>query len=110
VCVGDGTVARQPGFTRTAACRFWIRCSVTGTEVPDVRHISLTAGEFVVRTEVRNGVLKQAVVDLEPDGARRERVVRALLFSGGAGLLLAALGRAWMGRRAVRPLADALAL
>ncbi|HEX8760821.1 MAG TPA: HAMP domain-containing sensor histidine kinase [Pseudonocardiaceae bacterium] len=83
---------------------------VTGTEVPDVRHISLAAGEFAVRTEVRDGVLKQAVVDLEPDRVRREAVVRALLVSGGAGLLLTALGGVWMGRRAVRPLADALAL
>lgn len=83
---------------------------VTGADVPDVRHISLATGEFVVRTEVRDGVLKQAVLDLEPDRVRRESVVRALLLSGGAGLLLAALGGAWMGRRAVRPLADALAL
>jgi signal transduction histidine kinase len=75
-----------------------------------LQHVSLTAGEFVVWTEVRDGVLKQAVLDLEPDRVRRETVVRALVVSGGVGPLLAALGGAWMGQRAVRPLADALAL
>ena len=84
--------------------------TVESTGVPDSRRVRVADREFMVRTENYNGELKQVILDLAADRLRRARVVHALLFSGGVGLLLAALGGAWLGRRAVRPMADSLAL
>lgn len=84
--------------------------TVDGSGVPDTRHVRIGEREFMVRTEAYNGELKQVIVDLAADRLRRARVVHALLLSGSIGLLLAALGGAWLGRRAVRPMADSLAL
>lgn len=84
--------------------------TVAATKIPDVREVSFDGHDYLVRTEERLDWLKQVATDLAPDRQRRERVVLALLFSGALGLLLAALGGAWLGRRAVRPMAESLAL
>jgi signal transduction histidine kinase len=52
----------------------------------------------------------QATLDLRANHDERERLLAAMLASGGLGLVLAALAGAWFGRRATRPLAAALAL
>ncbi|MFJ8816633.1 sensor histidine kinase [Amycolatopsis thermoflava] len=66
--------------------------------------------EYRLRTEpFRDGAI-QVVLDLRGEHEERERLVQALLIAGSAGLVLAALAGAWLGRRAVAPLAAALAL
>ncbi|GAB3409963.1 sensor histidine kinase [Flindersiella endophytica] len=66
--------------------------------------------EFRIYTMRKAGRTIQAALDLTASHTERDRLAAALLLSGGLGLLLAALAGVWMGRRAVRPLADALLL
>ncbi|HKN98304.1 MAG TPA: HAMP domain-containing sensor histidine kinase, partial [Pseudonocardiaceae bacterium] len=57
-----------------------------------------------------DGDVVQAVLDLSADHAERSRLLEAYLISGVAGLMVAAVVGMWLGRRAVTPLAAALAL
>jgi signal transduction histidine kinase len=57
-----------------------------------------------------DGNVVQAVLDLSADQAERARLLEAYLISGAAGLVVAAVVGMWLGRRAVGPLAAALAL
>ncbi len=67
--------------------------------------------EYRVDTQpLADGGVIQALLDLSADHAERYRLLEALLVSGIAGLLLAAAVGAWLARRAVAPMADALAL
>ncbi|NIJ12460.1 signal transduction histidine kinase [Saccharomonospora amisosensis] len=66
--------------------------------------------EYRVHTVRRGQQTIQAALDLSPAHAERVRLASALLLSGGLGLVLAAAAGAWLGRRAVRPMAQALAL
>jgi len=76
----------------------------------DIRDITLDGTRFRVQTEARRAAIVQAGLDLGSDRVQSISVLRALLLLGGAGLLLAAVGGTWVGRRAVRPLTSALDL
>lgn len=77
------------------------------TRVADVH---LDGHEYRVRTEQRGQTTIQAIRDLRADHLERDRLLSALLISGGFGLALAALLGAWLGHRALAPLSAALAL
>ena len=66
--------------------------------------------EYLVYTKTRGSAVVQGVLDLSAGHAERDRLVGALLLSGGLGLLLAAAAGAFLASRAMRPLASALAL
>ena len=66
-------------------------------------------GKVPVVTVARDRVIVQVAVDPNQNHDELERLLTALAFAGGTGVLLAGLAGAWFGRRAVRPLADALA-
>jgi len=66
--------------------------------------------EYSVRTQRRGDDVVQAILDLHTAHLERDRLLQALLVTGGIGLLLAALTGAGAGRRALAPLAQALAL
>jgi two-component system OmpR family sensor kinase len=66
--------------------------------------------EFRVLTVVGSEGVVQAALDLGADHAERGRLLEALLAGGALGLLLAVVSGTVLGRRAVRPLGDALAL
>ncbi len=73
--------------------------------------ISIAGREYAVRTEWRtNDSVVQAVLSLHDPQIQRDRLIYALLLSGVVGLVVAAAAGVWMGRRAVAPLAQALAL
>ena len=106
----EGQVQRSPGLPvdtlpYLARLRAAAGPGVTLTGVRTADH-----HEFRVATQRRSGAVVQAVLDLEAEHQQRARLlsaatlaaVVALLMSAGLGLLL--------GRRTVRPLADALAL
>jgi len=76
----------------------------------DLRDVVLDGTRYRVRTQASHGVVVQAGLDLASDRVQSVSMLRALLLIGGLGLLLAALAGAWVGRRAVRPLAATLAL
>ncbi|MCI2420362.1 HAMP domain-containing histidine kinase [Saccharopolyspora sp. K220] len=66
--------------------------------------------EYYVRTQQQGPNVVQAVLDLREAHAERFRILQALAVAGGVGLVLAGLAGAWLGRRAVAPLAESLAL
>jgi signal transduction histidine kinase len=67
--------------------------------------------EYRVDTQpLTGGGAIQALLDLSADHAERFRLLEALLITGTAGLAVAAGVGLWLGRRAITPMADALAL
>ncbi len=66
--------------------------------------------EYRVATGVTKGVPVQAVLDLATAHAERARVLQAMGLASAVGLLFAGLLGVLIGRRAVRPLAQALTL
>jgi signal transduction histidine kinase len=66
--------------------------------------------EYELRTERTRIGTVQAVLDLTANHALRTQLVAALVASGVAGLAVASLLAAWVSRRVVRPLSDALHL
>jgi signal transduction histidine kinase len=74
-------------------------------------YFSVGEREYRIDTQpVADGGVIQAALDLSADQAERDRLVAAFLVSGLAGLVLAAAVGGWLGRRSVRPMAEALAL
>lgn len=65
--------------------------------------------EYRVHTEPLDDGAVQVVLDLTRDHLQRARLLKALALVGGLGLLPAAGIGAWLGRRAVVPMAGALA-
>lgn len=76
----------------------------------DLREVDLGSTRFRLRTQRTGRGVVQAALDLASDRVQSRSVLGALLLLGGTGLLMAAAAGAWLGRRAVRPLAAALAL
>jgi two-component system OmpR family sensor kinase len=67
--------------------------------------------EYRVRTQLMGaGEVIQALLDLSADRAERDRLVEACLICGAVGLLVSVVVGAWLGRRAVAPLTEALTL
>lgn len=71
--------------------------------------VSADGGTVDVLTVARDRVIVQVAVDPQGQHDELERLLTALAFAGGTGVVLAGLAGAWLGRRAVRPLAAALA-
>ncbi|TCN44857.1 signal transduction histidine kinase [Kribbella orskensis] len=67
-------------------------------------------GEFRIATGITNGKPVQAVLDLATAHQERARLLQAMGFASALGLLFAGLLGVLIGRRAVRPLAQALSL
>ncbi|NUT18875.1 MAG: HAMP domain-containing histidine kinase [Hamadaea sp.] len=66
--------------------------------------------EYRVLTERDGTTVRQAALDLSTDHTERRTLLDALLLCGVLALILAAAGGAWLGHRAVQPLATAAAL
>jgi signal transduction histidine kinase len=84
------------------------RTTRTGTAEMD--DVSIAGTEYRVYTQTRGTETVQAVLNLHPDLQAQERLVMAMVFTGGLGIVLSAVVGMWFGRRAVRPMATALAL
>ncbi|MGW8564954.1 sensor histidine kinase [Isoptericola sp. NPDC055881] len=80
----------------------------TGEEVRD--RVTLPSGEYDVLTDVERGRVVQAVADTAESREELARMLTALAVAGGVGVLLATAAGWWFARRAVRPLATALAM
>ena len=97
---------------------------VPGDLAPDLAQLRSAAGptpvlvdlrdgegnEYRVATEVRDGQTIQVVLDLAPTYRQRTRLLEVMGMAAAIGLLFAVLLGVLLGRRAVRPLAQALAL
>jgi two-component system OmpR family sensor kinase len=80
----------------------------SGTEL--TTQVRLGNRDYRVLTERRGPATVQAALDLTSDHIQRDLLIRALVITGAAGLVIAAVAGALLGRRAVRPLSAALAL
>ncbi|MFD2420603.1 sensor histidine kinase [Amycolatopsis pigmentata] len=74
------------------------------------RDVHLDRAEYAVRTQKRGDAVVQAIMDLRAAHAERDRLVEALVATGLVGLVIAGVAGVWLGRRAVTPLAEALAM
>ncbi|HEX4224199.1 MAG TPA: HAMP domain-containing sensor histidine kinase [Pseudonocardiaceae bacterium] len=83
---------------------------VSSTGVEQTAEIQLGHRDYRVLTERRGNATVQAALDLTSDHIQRDLLIRALLITGGVGLVIAAVTGALLGRRAVRPLSAALSL
>jgi two-component system OmpR family sensor kinase len=92
------------GFPDLAA----LDAAANGSE--STRSEEVSGKSYLVYTLQRRGAVVQGVLDLSSDRAERDRLVSALLLSGGLGLALAAFAGAFLASRAMKPLASALAL
>jgi two-component system OmpR family sensor kinase len=82
--------------------------SHNGREVQQTKAIS--GHTYVIRTSADHGRVTQIAVDLRESQEELQRLGVALIVSGIIAAIAAALVAAWMARRAMRPLAEALAL
>ncbi|HVW43050.1 MAG TPA: HAMP domain-containing sensor histidine kinase [Amycolatopsis sp.] len=105
VVLRDGVISASPGLPRGLPDLGALRQGDTGTEDYHVHE-----REYRVRTERHGDEVVQAILDLHSAHSERDRLLQALLITGAAGLVLAALTGAWVGRRSVTPLVAALAL
>lgn len=78
-----------------------------GGEVQSV--VSTPFGRVAVLTVARDDRVVQVAVDPTQNREISERIASAVLLAGAVGVVLAGVAGAWLGRRAVRPLADSLA-
>ncbi|MDQ6688040.1 MAG: HAMP domain-containing histidine kinase [Actinomycetota bacterium] len=72
--------------------------------------IKLANGTYRMRTASVGSLVVQAVLDQHERQEEQGRVVTSLLLAGGIAVVLAGLAAAWLGRRSVRPLGEALAM
>jgi two-component system, OmpR family, sensor kinase len=100
------TQGTPAGLPDNAALAEVARTGRVETEVLDLPGV----GTFLVRTQRDGPNVVQAILNLEPDAHERNQLLSVMLLSGGAGLVLAAGVGVWSSRRAVRPMAAALAL
>ncbi|MGZ4436840.1 MAG: sensor histidine kinase [Nocardioidaceae bacterium] len=72
--------------------------------------LTLHGRDYLVRTAAVGDRVTQAILDRRQSEEERERVLTSILLAGGVGVVLAGLLAAWLARRAVRPLAETVAL
>lgn len=84
--------------------------SVEQSRVATTKEFVVGQREFRVDTRPMRGGVIQVLLDLSADHAERTRLLEAFLFSGIAGLAVAVAVGIWLARRAVAPMASALAL
>ncbi|MCG2799141.1 MAG: HAMP domain-containing histidine kinase [Cellulomonas sp.] len=79
---------------------------VQGGEIETV--VTTPSGRVPVLTIARDRRVVQVAVDPAQNREISERIVAVVLLAGAVGVVLAGLAGAWLGRRAVQPLADSL--
>jgi signal transduction histidine kinase len=87
-----------------------VMAEVARTGVVDQRQVEVAGQHYAVRTGRHGDDTVQAVLDLREQREEIARLVRAIAISGAIGVVLVAAVAVLLGRRAVRPLADALVL
>lgn len=77
---------------------------------PDRRTVSVASGRYALLTDKRGDQVSQVMYSLFEQHQERERILGALGLAGGVGVALSTLLGAWLARRAVRPMSEALTL
>jgi two-component system, OmpR family, sensor kinase len=99
-----------PGLPAGAADPAALESALPGGPAVTTEHPAGGVDYRVTTVRRADGVAAQAVLDTSPLRRERDHVLAAMMASGALGLLLAALGGSWLGRRALAPLSEALAL
>jgi signal transduction histidine kinase len=101
------TVSRNapPGLPDTAAMS-----QVQASRGSEQASVQVSGRPYSVLTVFRNGRVVQAAIDQHEGREELGRLVQALVIAGAAAAVLAAGCSVWMARRAMRPLAQSLAL
>ncbi len=84
--------------------------SVQRTGTPTESTQSLAGSTFLIQTSAHDGTTVQVALDLHEQQDELQRLTWALVFSGALAAIAAGAISVWMSRRAMRPMADALAL
>jgi two-component system OmpR family sensor kinase len=101
---------KSPGLPRALEAQLAGPRQTAGTQVRFSNARLDDSGEYRIATVLRDGRPIQAVLDLSTSHQERTRLLEAMGVASAAGLVFAALLGILLGRRAVRPLARALAL
>ncbi|MGB8651656.1 MAG: HAMP domain-containing sensor histidine kinase [Mycobacteriales bacterium] len=109
VLAGSSGVSQSPGLPRQLEPDL-SRLRASAADKASFTSLSLQGKDFRVVTQLRDGDAVQVVLDLEPAHEERNRLFRAMVLAAAVGLLLAIGVGVLLGRRAVAPLAEALAL
>jgi len=94
-----------PGLPDTAAMS-----RVQASRGAEQASVQVSGRPYSVLTVFRNGRVVQAAIDQHEGREELGRLVQALVIAGAAAAVLAAGCSVWMARRAMRPLAQSLAL
>ncbi|MDQ1725033.1 MAG: two-component system, OmpR family, sensor kinase [Frankiaceae bacterium] len=109
IVVHDGQLAQSSGLPPELSPRLAeLRAAAEPATVLAAASGSVT--QYRVATRERAGDTVQAVLDLAPQHELRTRLLQAMALAGVCGLAFSAILGALIGRRAVRPMAEALAL
>jgi len=84
--------------------------AVARSRTVDQRQLEIGGQSYAVRTARHGDDTVQAVLDLREQRAEIARLLQAIIISASIGVVLVAAVAVWLGRRAVRPLAQALDL
>ena len=108
---GAWLVLRRPGAELTSeGLPSAVRTALSSRDAAGFRTLETSEGPFRVLTVHRQQQTVQVVYDLAPDRASRRRMLSAMGVAATGSLLVAAMVGVVIGRRAVRPLAEALSL
>lgn len=77
---------------------------------PDRRTVRVASGRYALLTDKRGDQVTQVMYSLFEQHQERERILGALGLAGGVGVVLSTLLGAWLARRAVQPMSEALTL
>ncbi|WP_062428398.1 sensor histidine kinase [Herbidospora daliensis] len=106
--VEGGVLRRSPGAPDTLPWMAGIR-GVERDGGTRIERAELGGLEYLIQTERRGGVIRQAALDLRYQIAERERLLHTLVVAGIVSLLAAVLIGHLIARRAIAPLGEALA-
>ncbi|MCO6005192.1 HAMP domain-containing histidine kinase [Actinoallomurus purpureus] len=102
------TLTTSPGAPADLPVRTALR-RVAADHRTRVDRVTVGGRAYVVRTAFRDGMVRQAVIDLRYQAEERRRLYGALAAAEAAGLVAALLVGQLLSRRAIAPLGEALA-
>ena len=110
IVVHEGHLIHSPGLPAELSARLAELRAVAGPSTVLAPASSTGDEQYRVATRERSGDTIQAVLDLTSQREQRTRLLQAVGLAGMCGLVFSAILGTLIGRRAVRPMAEALAL
>jgi signal transduction histidine kinase len=105
----DGSRSASPGLPSGLPDEQALEAVASGAE-PTTTHVVSNGRDYLVRTATARGRVVQAIQDEHENAEELGRVAKALAIAGGTAVVLSSLLAIWLARRAMQPMARALAL